>query len=85
MNVFNQECVIVCVMPRGHCGNYGTVYHRSLPLERRIKRFTQEFEAFAVTLMGDMLVKRAGQILGERDSRMRRILFSHVKAAYERL
>ena len=31
---------------------------------------TQEFEAFAVTLMRDMPVKRAGQILGESDSRM---------------
>jgi hypothetical protein len=28
----------------------------------------QEFEAFALTLMREMLVKRAGQILGESDT-----------------
>jgi transposase-like protein len=32
-----------------------------------------------------MPVKRAGQILGESDTRMWRMLFAHVKAAYERL
>jgi hypothetical protein len=32
-----------------------------------------------------MPVKRAGQILGEIDTRMGRMLFTHVKAAYERL
>jgi transposase len=32
-----------------------------------------------------MPVKRAGQILGEIDTRMWRMLFTHVKAAYERL
>ncbi|MEY3535253.1 MAG: hypothetical protein RLZZ582_829 [Verrucomicrobiota bacterium] len=35
--------------------------------------------------MREMPVKRAGEILGESDSRMWRMLFAHVKAAYERL
>jgi hypothetical protein len=35
--------------------------------------------------MREMPVKRAGQILGESDTRMWRMLFAHVKAAYERL
>lgn len=38
-----------------------------------------------MTLMSKMLVKRPGQILGENDSRMRRMLFAHVKAAHARL
>ena len=38
-----------------------------------------------MTLMREMPVKRAGQILGESDTRMWRMLFAHVKAAYERL
>jgi hypothetical protein len=35
--------------------------------------------------MREMPVKRAGQILGESDSRMQRMLFAHVKAAQARL
>ena len=35
-------------------------------------------------LMREMPVKRTGQILGESDTRMRRMLFAHVKSAYER-
>jgi len=35
--------------------------------------------------MREMPVKRAGQILGETDSRMRRMLFAHDKAAHTRL
>ncbi len=53
--------------------------------EGRSKHFTQEFEAFALTFMRKMPVKRAGQILGESDTQMWRMLFAHVKAAYERL
>ncbi len=55
------------------------------PWEGRSKHFTQESMAFAVTLMREMPVKRAGQILGESDTRMWRMLFAHVKAAHTRL
>ncbi len=50
-----------------------------LAAEGRSKHFTHEFEAFAVTLMREMPVKRAGQILGESDTRMWRMLFAHVE------
>jgi transposase len=53
--------------------------------EGRIEHFSQQLEAFAVTLIREMPVKRAGQILGESDSRMWRMLFAHVKAAHARL
>ncbi len=49
------------------------------------KHFTQKFEACAVTLTREMPVKRPGQILGESDTRMWRMLFANVKAAYQRL
>ncbi len=65
--------------------NDSTVYNVTPPWERRSKHITQEFEAFALTLMREMPVKRAGEILGDSDSRMWRMLFAHVKAAYERL
>jgi transposase len=83
--VFNKECVIVCALPRGRRSNDGKVYRVTPPWEGRSKYFTQEFEAFAVTLMREMPVKRAGQILGESDTRMWRMLFAHVKAAHARL
>ena len=85
LNVFNKECVIVCALPRGRRGDDNKVYRVTPPWEGRSKHFTQEFEAFALTLMREMPVKRAGQILGESDTRMWRMLFAHVKAAYERL
>lgn len=44
--------------------------------------FLQEFEAFAVTLMSKIQVKRAGQVRGEIDSQIWMLLFSHVKAAH---
>ena len=86
LNVFNKGCVIVCALPRGRRGDDGKVYRVTPPREGRSKHFTQEFEALlALTLMREMPVKRAGQILGESDSRMWRMLFAHVKAAHDRL
>ena len=85
LNVFNKECVIVCALPRGSRSNDGKVYRVTKPWEGRRKHSTQEFEAFALTLMREMPVKRAGQILGESNTRMSRMLFAHVKAPYERL
>jgi hypothetical protein len=55
------------------------------PWEGRSKHFTQEFEAFALTVMREMPVKRAGQILGESDTRLWRMLFDRLKAAHARL
>ncbi|MFM2167534.1 MAG: hypothetical protein RIS79_1905 [Verrucomicrobiota bacterium] len=83
LNVFNKECVIVCGLPRGRRSDDGKVYSVTPPWEGRSKHFTQEFEA--VTLIREMPVKRDGQILGESDTRMWRMLFAHVKAAHSRL
>jgi len=77
--------VIVCALPRGCRSNNGKVFRVTPPWEGRSKHFTQKFEAFAVTLMREMPVKRAGQILGESDTRMWRMLFARGKAAYARL
>lgn len=85
LNVFNKECVIVCALPRGRRSDDNKVYRVTPPWEGRSKHFTQEFEAFALTLMREMPVKRAGEILGETDQRMWRMLFAHVGEAYARL
>ena len=85
LNVFSKECVIVCALPRGKRSDDGKVYRVTPPWEGRSKHFTREFEAFALTLIREMPVKRAGEILGETDQRMWRMLFAHVDAAYAQL
>jgi transposase len=84
LNVFNKECVIVTALPRGKRENDGAVYRVTPPWEGRGKHFTKEFEAFALTLMREMPVKKAGEILGETDQRMWRLLHAHVAAARAR-
>lgn len=51
------------------------------PWEGLSKHFSKEFEAFALTLMREMPVKKAGEILGETDQRLWRMLHAHVDAA----
>jgi transposase len=80
-NVFNKECVIVSALPRGRRPQDGKIYRVTPPWEGRSKHFSREFEAFALTLMRKMPVKKAGEILGETDQRMWRMLRAHVKAA----
>jgi len=84
LNVFNKECVIVCALPRGKRKNDGAVYRVTPPWEGRSKHFTKEFEAFALTLAREMPVKKAGEILGETDQRMWRMLHAHVATARAR-
>jgi len=92
LNVFNKESVIICELPRGRYLDYGDslhgtqkIYRVTPPWEGRSKHFTQDFEAFALTLMREMPVKRAGEILGETDQRLWRMLQGHVDEAYRKL
>lgn len=80
LNVFNCECVIECRLPRGKRAD-GRVYRVTPPWEGKNKHFTKEFEAFALALMREMPVNRAGEILGERDGRMWSMVHRHVEAA----
>jgi len=81
LNVFKKECVIVSALPRGKRQQDGGIYRVTPPWEGRSKHFTKEFEAFALTLMREMPVKKAGEILGENDQRLWRMLHAHVAAA----
>jgi len=74
----------VCALPRGRRSQDGAVYRVTPPWEGRSKHFSKEFEAFALTLMREMPVKKAGEILGETDQRMWRMLHAHVEAARAR-
>jgi transposase len=81
LNVFNKECVIVSALPRGRRSKDAAIYRVTPPWEGRSKHFSKEFEAFALTLMREMPVKKAGKILGETDQRLWRMLHAHVEAA----
>jgi len=80
LNVFNCECVIECRLPRGKRED-GRVYRVTPPWEGKNKHFTRAFEAFALALMREMPVSRAGEILGEGDMRLWTMLHRHVEAA----
>jgi transposase len=82
LNVCQLQSEIVCALPRGQCKECGKVYTVHAPWEGRSRGLTQEFEAFALTLMREMPVKKAGEILGETDQKLWRALFAHVDAAW---
>jgi len=85
LNVFSKECEIVSELPRGLCPKCGKVYRVRPPWEGRGKHFTMEFEAFALTLIREMPVKKAAEIMRETDTRLWRIVHGHVDAAYKQL
>lgn len=85
LNVCQLESEIACALPRGQCRDCRSVFTVRAPWEGRSPRCTQEFEAFALTLMREMPVKKAGEILGETDQKLWRMLFAHVDAAWAEL
>jgi transposase len=82
LNVCQLQSEIVCALPRGQCRDCKKVYTVRAPWEGRSRGLTQEFEAFALTLMREMPVKKAAEILDETDQKLWRALFAHVDAAW---
>jgi transposase len=82
LNVCQLQSEIVCALPRGQCRECKKVYTVRAPWEGRSRGLTQEFEAFALTLMREMPVKKAAEILDETDQKLWRALFAHVDAAW---
>lgn len=82
LNVCQLQSEIVCALPRGQCKDCQKVYTVRAPWEGRSRGLTQEFEAFALTLMREMPVKKAAEILDETDQKLWRALFAHVGAAW---
>lgn len=85
LNICQLNSEIVCALPRGQCRHCRKVYTVRAPWEGRSRGLTQEFEAFALTLMREMPVNKAGEILGETDQKLWRALFAHVDAAWAEL
>ena len=82
LNVFQHRCEITCRLPRGKCRQCGHVFRVRPPWEGLSTHFTKEFEAFALLLMREMPVSKTGEIVGETDTRLWRMLFRQVEAAY---
>jgi len=82
LNVCQLNAEMACALPRGQCRQCRKVYTVRAPWEGRSRGLTQEFEAFALTLMREMPVSKAGEILGETDQKLWRALFAHVDAAW---
>jgi transposase len=82
LNICQLQSEIVCALPRGQCRECKKVYTVRAPWEGRSRGLTQEFEAFALTLMREMPVKKAAEILDETDQKLWRALFAHVAAAW---
>jgi transposase len=82
LNVFQHRCEITCRLPRGKCRQCGHVFRVRPPWEGLSTHFTKEFEAFALLLMREMPVSKAAEAVGETDTRLWRMLFRQVDAAY---
>jgi transposase len=82
LNVFQHRCEITCRLPRGQCRHCGHVLRVRPPWEGLSTHFTKEFEAFALLLMREMPMSKVGEVVGETDTRLWRMLFRQVDAAY---
>ena len=82
LNIFQHRCEITCRLPRGECRKCGHIFRVRPPWEGLSMHFTREFEAFALLLMREMPVSRVARIVGETDTRLWRMLFRQVEAAY---
>ncbi|MDR2463646.1 MAG: ISL3 family transposase [Verrucomicrobiales bacterium] len=85
LNIFNQSCVLQCDLPRAKCRLCGRVSRVKPPWEGRAKHFTTAFEAFALTLMREMPVRKVSQLTQVSDGRIWRMLLAHVEHAYSQL
>ncbi len=82
LNVFQHRCEITCRLARGKCRQCGHVFRVRPPWEGLSTHFTKEFEAFALVLMREMPMSKVAETVGETDTRLWRLLFRQVEAAY---
>lgn len=82
LNVFEYRCEIRCRLPRGKSRQTEKVFRVPVPWEGLSKHFTFGFEAVALLLLREMPVKKVGEVLGETDQRLWRMLREQVSAAH---
>jgi hypothetical protein len=84
LNVCQLQSEIVCALPHGQCKGCQKVYTVRAPCGGAHSP-DAGVEAFGLTLMREMPVSKAWEILGETDQKLWRSLFAHVDAAWAEL
>jgi transposase len=84
LNVFEHKCEIHCRLPRARCRTCAKTHRVPPPWEGLSMHFTKGFEAMALLLLREMPVATVADLLDETDTRLWRMIFAHVDAAYAR-
>ena len=82
LNFFQYRCYIHLRTPRTKCDDCG-IRLWSPQWGRPDSGFTMLFEAFVMTLMRDMPVSSVGELVGEHDTKLWRVVKHHTDEAYE--
>ena len=83
LNFFQYKCYIHLRTPRTKCPKCGERLWIP-PWGRKQSGFTMLFEAFIMVLAKEMPMSRIGELVGEQDTRIWRIVRFHVNKAYAR-
>jgi transposase len=83
LNFFQYGCYIHLRTPRTKCPRCGERLWIP-PWGRKQSGFTMLFEAFVMALAKEMPISRIGELVGEHDTRIWRIVRFHVYQAYEK-
>jgi len=81
LNFFQYKCYIHMRTPRTKCPKCGERLWLP-PWGRKQSGFTVLFEAFVMALAKEMPISRIGELVGEQDTRIWRIVRGHVERAY---
>jgi len=83
LNFFQYKCYIHLRTPRTKCPKCGERLWIP-PWGRKQSGFTVLFEAFVMVLAKEMPISRIGELVGEQDTRVWRIVRFHVNRAHEK-
>lgn len=83
LDFFQHQAYLTARVPRVRCPEHG-VHQVRVPWARPGSGFTLLFEALAMALVAEMPVRAVGELVGEHDTRVWRIVHHYVDAARER-
>jgi transposase len=81
LNFFQHRAYIHCDVPRVMCGKCGSIKQAEVPWARPGSGFIVLFEAFIMELAAYMPVKPIGELVGEHDTRIWRVIHHYVDEA----
>jgi len=80
LNFFQHHCLLIAKVPRIRCPEHG-VKRIEVPWAREGSRFTLLFEQVVMSLVREMPVAATARLVGERDTRLWRIIQHYVGKA----